>query len=220
MSKNRKKPEETPHKIFLNSGNNENRSPSDAMEEHIILSAIAVIDQDGIHGATVRKIAEAAEVNVAAISYYFRGKERLIQKAMEKTLQNAFNFSDFSESQDFGPKARLIHVMNSVVTVTLKFPGIARAHFYDPLINNDYSGTSMFYVKRFLDRMIEDLLPRYEIPPDRDELKTALTQIFSSTLIISAILPGFPSFCSDLNIQDQKDRLCWISEIVNKMLPN
>jgi TetR/AcrR family transcriptional regulator, regulator of cefoperazone and chloramphenicol sensitivity len=57
-----------------------------SVEQKIIDATIRCIEAYGISGANNRRIAEAAGVNIAAINYYFRSKELLIQRVMEITL--------------------------------------------------------------------------------------------------------------------------------------
>ena len=45
---------------------------SDSMEEKIILATIECLEKYGFQGTTIRKIAEAAGSNSAAVNYYFR----------------------------------------------------------------------------------------------------------------------------------------------------
>tara|TARA_R110002020_G_scaffold167959_7_gene356514 strand:+ start:148 stop:768 length:621 start_codon:yes stop_codon:yes gene_type:complete len=49
---------------------------------HILLVAEKLIAESGFDGASVRKIAKAAKVNVAMISYYFGSKEKLLSALM------------------------------------------------------------------------------------------------------------------------------------------
>ena len=57
------------------------------MELKIIEAAIACIEKYGYGETTVRKIAAQADVNVAAVNYYFGSKDELINRALEISLQ-------------------------------------------------------------------------------------------------------------------------------------
>lgn len=54
----------------------------DVARLRLLQAALPVIAERGIEGATVRDIAEAAGQNVAAVSYYFGGKEELYLELM------------------------------------------------------------------------------------------------------------------------------------------
>lgn len=45
----------------------------------VVETAIALFFQKGFHGTSVRDIAEKADVNVSLISYYFKGKQGLLE---------------------------------------------------------------------------------------------------------------------------------------------
>jgi AcrR family transcriptional regulator len=67
--------------------------PADDRRAAILHAAIRVLAQDGIAGATTRKIAAAANVNQAMLGYYFGGKDDLLfavlQELMRQTQQIA-----------------------------------------------------------------------------------------------------------------------------------
>ena len=50
------------------------------------MATIDCIGRDGIQSLTTRKIAKEAGVNSAAINYYFGSKEKLVEKALNQTL--------------------------------------------------------------------------------------------------------------------------------------
>jgi len=56
-------------------------------KEKIIVAAIACIEESGLQSLTIRSIAAKAGVNSAAISYYFGTKEKLVEEALNRTLE-------------------------------------------------------------------------------------------------------------------------------------
>ncbi len=51
-------------------------------QERILIAALECIRASGLEGATVRAIAARAGVNPAAINYYYRSKDRVIEEAL------------------------------------------------------------------------------------------------------------------------------------------
>jgi AcrR family transcriptional regulator len=49
---------------------------------HILEAAMQVVTRDGFEGATTRKIADEAGVNIAMLNYYFGGKEALLSEML------------------------------------------------------------------------------------------------------------------------------------------
>lgn len=60
----------------------------DDSRQRIVEAALDVFGHYGFDGATTRRLAEAAEVNLAAIPYYFGGKEGLYRAVAEHVLEN------------------------------------------------------------------------------------------------------------------------------------
>ena len=149
------------------------------VEDRIILAAIECIEKYGISGATNRRIALTAGVNNAAINYYFRSKEVLINRCMEITLKNAFDLSDMPPMPDASAQERCIAILMSIVEGGYQYPGITRAHFFNLLVEGKSDILLVEHINRFIDALAEDLQDR-GCGLAQDELKLALTQIVSA----------------------------------------
>jgi AcrR family transcriptional regulator len=58
-------------------------TPRDATQDRVLEAAGQVFADHGYEGATVREICQRAGVNIAAVNYYFRDKERLYIEAVK-----------------------------------------------------------------------------------------------------------------------------------------
>lgn len=58
-------------------------TPSDNPRERLLEAAGEIFAEKGFKGATVREIIDRASVNIAAVNYYFRDKERLYIEAVK-----------------------------------------------------------------------------------------------------------------------------------------
>lgn len=186
-------------------------------EERILLAAIDCINEYGLDGTTVKVIAEHAEVNQAAISYYYRGKDKLIEIALQRTLENAFNLSDFSESENFTPKERIIHIFDSLMEGALRYPGIARSHFHAPLMHGDYTNLAIKRINAFMDELTKDIASRYKKP--FPELRESLMAIAAATFLYTATLPEALKPYSQIDLRDAKQRKHYIQNLANRLLP-
>lgn len=63
------------------------RETGDSRRAHIIAAAIEVLAREGPGEATTRKIAAAAGVNQAMISYYFGGKDELLYAVLDEMMR-------------------------------------------------------------------------------------------------------------------------------------
>lgn len=77
--------------------------------ERIIEVAGEIFGVEGFKAATIRKIAEAANANVASINYHFRDKDGLYAEVLEEIFASGFKRfpSDMGLSPDSSPEERL-----------------------------------------------------------------------------------------------------------------
>lgn len=126
--------------------------------KQLILATIECINKDGIEKTSIRNIATKAGVNSSAISYYFGSRNQLISKALEITMDNAFNIDDAKilDSDDY-------HIVLKKILMdwergAKRYPGITKAHF-DDLINDRIQGKTISKrVNRFIDDVYTILL--------------------------------------------------------------
>ena len=131
-----------------------------SVETKIITAAIDCIEKYGIQGATNRKIALAAGVNNAAINYYFRSKEQLIQRCMQVTLENAFDFQDFERLPGASARERCAAIFNDLIAGGVQYPGITRAHFFSLLNEGKYDALAVEKLNEFARSLAQDLAGR------------------------------------------------------------
>lgn len=189
---------------------------SDSTELKIIEAAIECVEVFGLKGATNRRIAEKAGVNLAAINYYFRSKENLIERVMQTTLHNAFDWEDFNKLPGDSAKERCVNIFLDLIDGGCKYPGMTRAHFYDLLAEGNYDSLSVKKYNEFLAKLVDDVHQR-GTSLSIEELRLALSQIASACMLgILAPRMHHPSLGVDL--LDEKDRHQFVSEMVNKLL--
>ena len=192
-----------------------------APKERILLAAIDCINDEGPQGATIRRIAERAKVNQAAISYYYQGKDNLLRLAMETTLSNAFDLKDFAASAEAGPRERLVHILDGLVEGTLRYPGIARVHFYDALTESRYDGPAIQRFNAFMDELNADVSARYrqrgEVPED---LREALVAAVAATVLFAATLPEVFGAFGGLDLRQPDARRHYVARVVEGLFPS
>ena len=84
--------------------------PSKVTRDRIMKAAARVFAERGYHGASIRNIVAKANVNQAAISYHFAGKEglyRAVLKAAMQALSNADNSTARAPGTGVGREAAL-----------------------------------------------------------------------------------------------------------------
>ena len=189
---------------------------SSDMELKIVEAAIACVEKYGISGTTNRRIAEIAGVNSAAINYYFRSKEALIDRVMKITLDNAFDWKDVEILPGGNANERCIAVFEHIIEGACNFPGITRAHFYDLLIEGKEDSPAVGRLNEFLNHLVEDLKAK-GAPLPLKELRLATFQIASACLMMS-IAPRAFRDGAGIDMNDPKIRHEFIQRLVKKLL--
>jgi AcrR family transcriptional regulator len=62
-------------------------APTDDTQQRLLQAAGEVFADKGFEGTTVREICQKAKVNIAAVNYYFRDKERLYIEAVKQACR-------------------------------------------------------------------------------------------------------------------------------------
>lgn len=190
---------------------------SPEMELKIVEAAIACIEKYGFQNVTVRKIAQEAEVNVAAINYYFRSKEQLMDRVLQVTLGNAFDWKDLGASEAYPPKERLVAILDHLTQGAQNYPEIVRIHFITPLIDANANSTAYDKFNEFLTKLYDDLAAR-GAAVDPWQLKLAVVQTFSATLIGIGLFPALFSEFTGKDLRDPLVRREYIEYVVNRLL--
>jgi AcrR family transcriptional regulator len=188
-----------------------------SVEEKILIVTIECIEKYGLSGATNRRIAEMAGVNLAAINYYFRSKDALLQRVMEITLKNAFDLSDIPPMPGADPVERCTAIFTDLLQGSFHYPGITRAHFHNLLVEGEYDALLVARVNRFIADLAADLGTRgCALPPA--ELTTALQQLFSAVM--------FPALAPQLfeppggDWKNAEKMQAYVRRLVQKLLGN
>lgn len=95
------------------------REPAERRKEALILATLSLVAEEGVRGATVRAIAERAEVTQGLIRHYFSSKEDLIMAAYARHMRHMTDLTaDHGPDADATCKSRL----TSFIAVGLKPP--------------------------------------------------------------------------------------------------
>ena len=189
---------------------------SNSVEERIITAAIECIEQNGVQGATNRRIAAMAGVNNAAINYYFRSKEVLLRRCMEVTLDNAFDFRDFSTLPGGSAEVRCTAIFNDLIIGGLNYPGLTRAHFYDLLTTGKYESLVVEKINDFV-RNLALHLQEFGLPLDEPTLQLACVQI-TSAVMMAILAPRLFQQSFGLDIADASTRDAFVGRMVRQLL--
>jgi len=96
-------------------------------EQRIKFAALGCIEELGLEGTTVRAIAAKAELNPAAVNYYFRSKDRLVEEALRGAWSHVAEDVDRIAS-NLGDRAEIVDMtVRFLVEGASRYPNIIRA---------------------------------------------------------------------------------------------
>ncbi len=185
-------------------------------EERIISAAIMCIEEYGLQGATIRRIAEKAGLNSAAINYYFRSKDRLLEKAIDVSLQNAFDWNDYQVPEACTAQERIEAVLFRLVEGAHAYPGLTRAHFFSAFAQGKYDEPGIRHLNQFLEELLQRIKP---CCPGREEsdLRLVLTQIMAAAFLLPALLPRLFDDFSHLDLSGWDTLHDYIHGVVTRL---
>lgn len=163
-----------------------------SVREKIILAAIRCIEKEGIHSLTTRSIAREAEVNIAAINYYFGTKEKLMDEALLHAMNNALGDSGEIMARSDDPYFNLYTILSLFQTGMLRYPGLMKALFYDPFIQENYTGPFIRHFGIMLDELHQRLEPLVD-DENKTTLKLSIAQMCAGIIFMGL----FPKFFQD-----------------------
>lgn len=127
-------------------------------EERILRATIECLERDGVQAVTTRSIARQADVNVAAINYYFRSKERLLKEAMEASIAGIFDsLPELGNQAPTDAREALVSFFDRFLRTALAYRSRIRSHLYAPMLEDDYSGPYAQQVGRFREELRQQL---------------------------------------------------------------
>lgn len=169
-------------------------------KQKIVFATIECIEKEGINAVTTRSIAREANVNSAAINYYFGSKEKLIDEVFDY-LQKDF-LMDFTEmiGKDADLRTTVEELVVYMMQGTIKYPNIVRAVLYEPFINNNDNCVYIDKVNE-LCRELYKKIGRERVIHDEKMHRVNIVQLISSSLLVGV----FPGFFKDFLGMDLKD---------------
>jgi AcrR family transcriptional regulator len=186
-------------------------------EQRILEAAVATIEDYGYENVTVRRIAAKAGVNIAAINYYFRTKEQLLDRVIEVTLDNAFDWSDLDYTESLPPKEQLLAVMEHLVNVAQMYPATTRAQFYDIMMYGKDDTPAALALCRFMETLFQKIRDK-GIKMKEKDLRISITQIFMAGLFSVGVMPKVyqPFLRTDLTNAGERRR--FLKQLIDRLI--
>jgi len=185
--------------------------------EKIIVAAINCIEESGLQSLTIRSIAAKAGVNSAAISYYFGTKEKLVEEALNRTLEELKKIpEEILRAEGLDLKQRLRAFFTALLDGLVRWPRLIKAHLQSPLLDGNYGTPFCDMFNSFLTDLLRHL---EEMPSSQREqnLRALIIQSISAVLI-PGLMPGFFQYFAGLDFADPEARRSYVEDLVNRLL--
>jgi AcrR family transcriptional regulator len=185
--------------------------------EKIIVAAIECIEAHGLESLTIRSIAAKAGVNSAAINYYFGTKEKLVEEALNRALEDFKKTpEEILQTDDLDLKDRLQGFFGAFFDGLVRWPRIVKAHLQSPLLDGDYGSPFCDTFNSFL----TDLLHRLEEMPLVEHEQNPRLRIIQSisAVLIPGLMPGLFQYFAGLDFADPEARRSYVEDLINRLL--
>lgn len=181
--------------------------------EKILLAAINCIEKSSLQACTIRRIAKEAGVNSAAINYYFGSKEKLVHEALARTLEEFGKMPDEATAPAVPLSQEFIEsLFQTLMEGIFRWPGIAKAHLYGPMIENKCDELFIRTLGGFIDVMLAKF-KKMRPGEKEDILKMRLIQMISAVLVPGLTAGMFP-LAAGIDFSDPAVRKRYVSELV------
>ncbi|MBY6085429.1 forespore capture DNA-binding protein RefZ [Priestia flexa] len=135
-------------------------------KERIIDAAVSLFNAKGFDGTSVREIATKAKVNVANISYYFEGKEGLLETLVTTyfegyiaELENEFELREYKDAKEClqGMVSAVLNYQHENRTIArLVYREISLDTTFIREVMTTYLTKEKYYLKTVLEKGMED----------------------------------------------------------------
>jgi len=189
--------------------------------ERIMRATLDGIDRVGVDGLTVRGIAEAADVNGAAINYYFGSKDRLLEEALDRAGERSLwgtldELSALIADNRGDIRSGLEEYLSEFLPELLSRPRRLAARFHEVLGEQRYEVQRVRELNEYLEGFLERVGPALR-PGTPDEQRLAVMQLWAALLGVGLMPRLFEGFAGPHALTAEGlDR--WVARLLDHFL--
>lgn len=151
--------------------------------EKILHATLELIDNEGLENVTIRKITLAADVNIAAVNYYFGSKENVINEALKELMCKLSRTFDQLEDDTLPAEERLRSFLRSYADATLAYPDVFKNFIKQVITHYNDHQAHVNYIE-FMQttgwQKLRGFLRESRLLPDDERLFMKIVQLFSA----------------------------------------
>ena len=116
--------------------------------DKILYATLRIIGKEGFQNITIKKIADLAEVNIAAVNYHFGSKINVVNEAIKVLSKKLMTCFDVLDQKDIPPVERLRRFLCSYMGSALEYPDVFRSFIYSAINNCLSSDDYIVFLKK------------------------------------------------------------------------
>lgn len=185
-------------------------------KERILNSTLYIIGKEGFQNVTTRKIAAAADVNIASINYHFGSKDNVINEALKcftGMFRNSFKILDNNE---LAPVERLRNFLRSYSDVSIEYPDVFKNFVNKLICNEEIQPEYMKFLQEEGITSLMNILKELTDIKDDYHLHMMGLQIIS-TLIFPILLGNKVENIAKLDYKDRNVRYDYIELLIESI---
>ena len=170
-------------------------------KDSIVEAAISLFNSKGYNGTSIRDIAGLANVNIANISYYFNGKQGLLEYCYIDFFESYISLlENIFLAQKYDPTEKLKRCVESIISYQCQNPQLTRFVLREVSIDSQVVREIMstYYVKEkyIFTKILEEGMDKREfnrmsIPYTIIQLKSFLSMPFIHSFYLTEVLHVF-----------------------------
>ncbi len=199
------------------------KTKREAAKEKIILATISFIEREGIESLTVRKIAKNADVNVAAINYYFGNKENLLSETFRITISHFFDdLETILKHRELHAYSLLKVFLLFILKGSIRYPNFMKVILYNEKYSKLFGTSYVEGIKSFIDRL-KEMLSEGETLSGRAQLEknnfqNAIMQMFFAVLTPGLLL-SFSRSIFNIELSKHESQVAYVDILIKNNLP-
>ena len=145
--------------------------------DKILQATLKIMGKEGFQNITIKKIADMAEVNIAAVNYHFGSKTNVINEAIKLLNGERTKCFGVLEQKTIPALERLRGFLYNYVGSALEYPDVFRNFIYSAINNCLDSNDNIILLKKEGFEKIKDTVTECGIYMDDEVLMMKLVQI-------------------------------------------
>jgi AcrR family transcriptional regulator len=186
-------------------------------KDRILNSTLYIIGKEGFQNVTIRKIASAADVNIASINYHFGSKDNVINEALKCVTSKFVTSFKILDNKDLTPIERIRNFLRSYSDVSVEYPDVFRNFVSKNIHNEELQPEYMQFIQQEGIKSIINILGELTGIKNDQQLYMVGLQMISS-LIFPILLSDKLENFSKLNYKDKNIRYEYVELLIKSIL--